>query len=236
MSSLTVRGVLRKSSQNDKQTSAPGVAAYLLANGEVAVALEALISQGALGDCTEGLPASCAFEGLVITGLGWPCASEPCAQRHLSGETAVTPGEAAFTPLCDSPCLRPSATIPPGKTVGTTDGEGGLTTGESAVTTDGAVTGGEGVSMALVINSASGTAFAAEGAGRFAFWAGAMVKAPASVCKAVTGDSAFEPAFVAGGLSLKGPAVGLEGTSAGSDGTCAGLKGSSAAAEGTSAV
>lgn len=85
MSSLTVRGVLRKSSQNDKQTSAPGVAAYLLANGEVAVALEALISQGALGDCIEGLPASCAFEGLVITGLGWPCASEPCAQRHLSG-------------------------------------------------------------------------------------------------------------------------------------------------------
>lgn len=80
-----------------------------------------------------------------------------CARFGTStGETAVTPGEAAFTPLCDSPCLRPSATIPPGKTVGTTDGEGGLTTGESAVTTDGAVTGGEGVSMGEKLGTAGG--------------------------------------------------------------------------------
>ena len=82
MPSLTVRGVLRKSSQEEEQPSAPGVAAYLLARGEVAVAVEALISQGALGDCTEGLPASCAFEGLVNKGLGWPCASVPCTHRQ----------------------------------------------------------------------------------------------------------------------------------------------------------
>ena len=85
MPSLTVRGILRKASQDEEQTSAPGVAAYLLASGEVAVAVEALISQGALGDCTEGLPASCAFEGLVINGLGWPCASVPCTHRQFVG-------------------------------------------------------------------------------------------------------------------------------------------------------
>ncbi len=61
------------------------MAAYLLANEEVAVTVEALISQGALGDCTEGLPASCAFEGLVNNGLGWPCASVPCTQRQFVG-------------------------------------------------------------------------------------------------------------------------------------------------------
>lgn len=82
---MTVRSILRKSSQNEIQTGAPGVAAYLLTKGEVAVAVEALISQGALGDCTEGLPASCAFEGLVNKGLGWPCASIPCTHRQFVG-------------------------------------------------------------------------------------------------------------------------------------------------------
>ena len=62
------------------------MAAYLLASGEVTSAVEALISQGPLGDCTEGLPASCAFEGLVNKGLGWPCASVPCTHRqHVGG-------------------------------------------------------------------------------------------------------------------------------------------------------
>ncbi len=76
---------VRKASQDEEQTSAPGVAAYLLASGEVVAAVEALISQGALGDCTEGLPASCAFDGLVNKGLGWPCAPVPCTHRQFVG-------------------------------------------------------------------------------------------------------------------------------------------------------
>ena len=74
-----------------------------------------------------------------------------------TGETAVAPGKAAFTPLCIPPCFIASATIPPDKKVGTTDGEGGLTTGESAVITDGAVSaGGEGVSMGEKLGTAGG--------------------------------------------------------------------------------
>ncbi len=74
-----------------------------------------------------------------------------------TGETAVTLGKAAFTPLCNPPCLIPSAAGPLDKRLGTTDGEGGLTTGESAVTTDGAVSaGGEGVSMGEKLGTAGG--------------------------------------------------------------------------------
>ena len=81
-----MRGIFGKASQDEEeQRGAPGVAAYLLARGEVVAAVEALISQGALGDCTEGLPASCAFEGLVIKGLGWPCASVPCTHHQSVG-------------------------------------------------------------------------------------------------------------------------------------------------------
>jgi len=73
------------------------------------------------------------------------------------GETAVTPGKAAFTPLCNHPCFTSSATVPPDKRLGTTDGEVGLTTGESAVTTDGAVSaGGEGVSMGEKLGTGGG--------------------------------------------------------------------------------
>lgn len=81
-----------------------------------------------------------------------------CANFGITtGETAVTPGEAALTPLFIPPCLIPSATMSPDKRLGTTDGEGGLTTGESAVTTDGAVSaGGEGVSMGEKLGTAGG--------------------------------------------------------------------------------
>ena len=80
-----------------------------------------------------------------------------CANFGATGETAATSGEAAFTPLCDPPCLILSATISPDKRLGTTDGEGGLTTGMSAVTTDGAVTaGGEGVNMGEKLGTAGG--------------------------------------------------------------------------------
>ena len=51
----------------------------------------------------------------------------------------------------------PPATTPPDKRLGTTDGEGGLTTGESAVSTDGAViAGGEGVSMGEKLGTTGG--------------------------------------------------------------------------------
>lgn len=79
-----------------------------------------------------------------------------------TGETAVNPGKAAFTPLFNPPCLIPSATGSPNKRLGSneqlmTDAEGGLTTGESAVTTDGAVSaGGEGVSMGEKLGTAGG--------------------------------------------------------------------------------
>jgi len=77
-----------------------------------------------------------------------------------TGETAVTLGKAAFTPLCNPPCLIPSAAGPLDKRLGTTDGEGGLTTGESAVTTDGAVseklgTAGGGVRLGLSVLAAA---------------------------------------------------------------------------------
>ena len=79
---------MRHSSQDEEQKGAPGVAAYLLASGEVPVAVDALISQGALGECTEGLPNSCAFEGLVIKGMGWPCASVSCTHHQSVGSVA----------------------------------------------------------------------------------------------------------------------------------------------------
>ena len=69
----------------------------------------------------------------------------------------TTTGEAAFTPLCNPPCFIASATIPPDKRFGTTDGEGGLNTDESAVTTDADVTaGGEGVSMGEKLGTTGG--------------------------------------------------------------------------------
>lgn len=52
----------------------PGVLAYLVARDEEAGAADALISQGPLGDCTEGLPTSCVFGGLISKGLGLPFA------------------------------------------------------------------------------------------------------------------------------------------------------------------
>ena len=51
----------------------PGVAAYFLARGETAAGVEALISQGALGDPTPSVPASTsALPGLFSKRLGLP--------------------------------------------------------------------------------------------------------------------------------------------------------------------
>lgn len=51
----------------------PGVVAYFLARGETTAGVEALISQGALGDPTPSVPAiTSALPGLFSKGLGLP--------------------------------------------------------------------------------------------------------------------------------------------------------------------
>jgi hypothetical protein len=117
-----------------------------------------------------------------------------CAKLGTTtGETAVTPGEATFTPLCNPSCFISSATGSPDKRLGTTDVDMGLTTGESAVTTgDTAVAaGGEGVGMGEKLGTAGGgvrlgLSVLAAAAGRLVLAGGVTDTATGMTCVSMT--------------------------------------------------